>query len=51
MAKDDLDEMEANDYASRPTTLKETVGMWLVIIGGTGVACLVLAMLAAWVMQ
>ena len=51
MTNDDWDEMQSNDYAPRPTTLKETIGMWLVIIGGTGVACLVLAMLAAWVMQ
>ena len=51
MTNEDWDEMEANDYAPRPTTLKETIGMWLVIIGGTGVACLILAMLAAWVVR
>jgi len=51
MNQNDWDEMQSNDYAPRAMSARETIGMWLVIIGGTGVACLVLAMLAAWVMQ
>ena len=51
MTKEDWDEMEANDYASRPMSAREQVAIWLVLIVGTGLSCLLLAMLAAWVLQ
>ena len=51
MNQNDWDEMQSNDYASRPMSAREQVAIWLVLIVGTGLSCLLLAMLAAWVMQ
>jgi len=51
MTNEDWDEMEANDYASRPMSAREQVVIWLVLIVGTGLSCLLLAMLAAWVIR
>ena len=51
MNQNDWDEMQSNDYAPRAMSAREQVAIWLVLIVGTGLSCLLLAMLAAWVMQ
>ena len=51
MTKDDWDEMEANDYAPRAVSAREQIVIWLVLIIGNGLSCLLLAMLAAWVIR